>query len=340
MAPNLFVMNHELVWENPDIVSVRVPYAHLGLGHTNCYIIRDAQEVLVVDPGVLSPIAGRALAQTFDELGIDASQVQFLLTHAHFDHAAQLKALAHPGSTIYMGRKTFEANPYHASRKSKDAVKAHLRKEGSAFLATRGLAALSSEVSVCDLPGCVYKPLDDNDVVTVGTHQFRVIETPGHAMGHICLYNDAEGVLISGDHVLEKTTPGVAIPLAGSNPMDAYLRSIGKVRSLACRAVLPGHGEAFYALAQRCDDLVEHHGQRMGQLLDIVTARPGINAATISRSMPWARSGPFKHWERLNPYLRLSIGSQTLAYVEYLVGHGELERTEDAEGYHYFAARE
>lgn len=335
MATNLFVMNHELVWEDPDIFAVRIPYAHLGLGHTNCYIIRSEGETLVIDPGVISPAAGRALEKAVDELGVDITRADFLCTHAHFDHAAQLRNLVHQGSKIYLGQHTYENNPYHASQESKDALRNHLKKEGSTYLATRGMAALSSEVNICDLPGCTYVSLKHNDIVTVGAHQFRVIETPGHAMGHICLYSDKEKLLISGDHILESTTPGLAVPLEGQNPLEAYLESVGKVRSLDCKAVLPGHGEAFFALKQRCDALVEHHSHRMGQILDVVAAYPGMNGSDVARTMPWSRSGPFKHWDRLNPYLRLSMGLQTLAYLKYLTAHGELVRSEDAMRYHY-----
>ena len=336
--PNLFAMNHELAWEDPDIFVVRVPYAHLGLGHTNCYIIRDGDEALVIDPGVVSPGASKALARAIDAVGVDLGAARFLCTHLHFDHAALLKEIAQPGSRILMSAMAYEYNPWNNYRARKKAVRELVRAEGITQMATRGLAALMSQARVCDLPGCTYTLLADGQEVRVGRHAFRVILTPGHAPGHICLYSDDERILLSGDHVLENTTPGLALPFEGHDSLRDYLASLAKVEGLDCRAVLPGHGEAFYDLAGRCAALREHHIERLGKVIEVVAHNPGANGNTIMRAMPWAKSGPFKNWERLNAYLRLNMGTQMLAYLEYLVRLGELERTEDGDGRHYWLA--
>ncbi len=329
MALNLFIREHELVWEEPEIHVVRVPYAHLGLAHTNCYIMRSGDDVLVIDPGVRSVRAGLVLAGAAKSIGIDLDQARYLCTHLHFDHAAMLKELAHPGAQILLGEAAYFNNPWNHYDKRKALLRDVLRKEGVPSVSMRGLAAYMSEVRVCDLPDRVYKLLSEGDVVRVGPHAMRVVETPGHTRGHICLFSEEEGFLISGDHVLEEITTGLSLPFEGDDSTRDYLDSLDKVGALSCRAVLPGHGEAFFDLTGRIDQMREHHALRLGQVYETVALNPEARGHQITRVMPWKKRGPFKDWGRLNPYLRLSMLTQMLSYLEFLVRAGEIERLED-----------
>jgi glyoxylase-like metal-dependent hydrolase (beta-lactamase superfamily II) len=53
------------------------------------------------------------------------------------------------------------------------------------------------------------KTLEDGDAVSVGDYQFRCVETPGHTMGHICLYEPTQKLLVAGDHILIDITPNI-----------------------------------------------------------------------------------------------------------------------------------
>ena len=336
MAVNLFALEHELVWEDPEIHVVRVPYAHLGLAHTNCYIIRDGADTLVIDPGVRSLSAKAALTRSAKSIGVDLTQARYLCTHLHFDHVGMLKDLSRPGSHILMGQVAYSSNPWNRYSQRKKLLHSMLRQEGVPPVAMRGLAAFMSEVRVCDLPGRDYKLFEDGECVHVGSHALRVIETPGHSRGHICLFSEEQGFLISGDHVLEKTTPGISLPFEGDDSMGDYLSSLAKLEALECRAVLPGHGEAFYDLTGRIAQLRDHHAERLAKAYETVALNPGAHGYAIARAMPWTKRGPFKDWGRLNPYLRLNMVSQAFAYLEFLVRSGELERSEDKDGRRYF----
>ena len=338
MAPNLFVREHELIWEDPEIYVVRVPYAHLGLSHTNCYFVRSGEDVLVIDPGVKSALSNITLTRAASSLGIKMDNARFLCTHLHFDHAAMLKELTRPGSQILVSETAYQNNPWNHYRLRKSLLRSMMLEEGVPAVAMRGLAAHMSESRVCNLPDREYQLLRDGDEVHVGPHAMRVIETPGHSRGHICLFSEAAGFLMSGDHVLEDTTTGMSLPFEGDNSVRDYLDSLAKVEDLACTAVLPGHGEAFYDLAGRSAQTRDHHAKRLAQIYETVAFNPGANGYTITRAMPWKSKGPFKNWNRLNPYLQLSMLTQALAYLEFLVRAGELERVEDEDGRHYHLA--
>lgn len=91
------------------------------------------------------------------------------------------------------------------------------------------VASIISETSL--------KPLKDGDEV----FGLRIISTPGHTAGHICVFDPSNGVLVAGDALT--TSNG----LTGSNPQftedeKQAATSVKKLATLGVRAILPGHG--------------------------------------------------------------------------------------------------
>jgi glyoxylase-like metal-dependent hydrolase (beta-lactamase superfamily II) len=90
------------------------------------------------------------------------------------------------------------------------------------------------------------KPLADGDEV----FGMRVIDTPGHTLGHISIFEPATGVLVAGDAL--RTSDG----LDGSDPQYTADEtkandSVRKLAAMDVRAILPGHGEPLTAGASR-----------------------------------------------------------------------------------------
>ena len=319
----------------PGIYVLQVPFAHIGLDHTNCYIIPDDEGILMIDPGVVSPTSFQYVTRAAVHFGFNRHQVRILCTHLHFDHAAMLKRLPQDGGRILMGEEALRNNPWNYYDLRSSLLRSVLQEEGVPPTARKGLAAIASEVRVCDMPGYTYELLSENQILRVGSYEFRVIFTPGHSRGHICLYDKAHGVLISGDHVLEKITPSLTLPFEGDNSVLDYLESLNKVDTPDCNLVLPGHGEPFTGLSERCDDLRQRHIRRLGQVYEVVARNPLVNGYTVMRKMPWKRSGPYDNWALVPPYTQLCMCNQTLSYLDFLRRVGELELIEDREGRHY-----
>jgi glyoxylase-like metal-dependent hydrolase (beta-lactamase superfamily II) len=85
----------------------------------------------------------------------------------------------------------------------------------------------------------VPQPVGDSDRV----FDLVIIESPGHTPGHICVLDEAAGILVAGD-ALVGAGGGVGGPDPGfSEDMDLALESVRKLAGFSYEVALFGHGE-------------------------------------------------------------------------------------------------
>src|SRR6476469_9447751 len=119
----------------------------------------------------------------------------------------------------------------------------------------------------------------DGDRLPLADQHITVVHTPGHTVGHACLHHEEEQLFFSGDHVLPKISPHISQqPNGTARPLTRYLESLRKVRTFDGDEVLPGHEWRFTGLADRVDQLLEHHEHRCAEIIDLLTATPGSTA--------------------------------------------------------------
>ncbi|MCO4095556.1 MBL fold metallo-hydrolase [Macrococcoides canis] len=130
----------------------------LGMIETNCYILENEQEILIVDPG-------SEPERLIDTIGnTDKKVIGVLLTHSHFDHIGAVDAIcSHYQCTLYMSKieKYFLTDPL---------------KNGSEKFRQYGI----EPVIVNQQPKYL-----DNGVQQIGTFSFEVRHTPGHSPGSL-----------------------------------------------------------------------------------------------------------------------------------------------------------
>ena len=157
---------------------------------------------VLVDAGV-TPMAVKPYRDTIDTI---------ILTHCHFDHTAHVKEIAH-------------------MCKAKVAIH---RADATGLLDE--LRCLSMHFGA-RAPGIVPDiMLAEGD--RIGT--LRVLHTPGHTPGSICLYAEEDRVLISGDTVFTDGGFGRYDFLGGSQAELA--RSLDRLSGLDVEGLYPGHG--------------------------------------------------------------------------------------------------
>ncbi|RZL64820.1 MAG: MBL fold metallo-hydrolase [Variovorax sp.] len=236
------------------------PSAMTGPG-TNSYIVGDASTgYIVVDPGPNDfGHIGRLWKATQGDIRM------IVCTHSHADHS--------PGATPLQALcKT--TNPPILGLPSAPTARPNAR-----FTPDRALADGERLVLNATAVG-------DNGETLLPLHTLRVIHTPGHAANHLCLVLEEDGLLLSGDHILNGSTTVIDPP---DGNMTHYLDSLDKLDA-ACQAgdvrfILPAHGHVIAEARSAIARLKAHRLKRESKVADAMRRLP---AGTIDEWLPLA----------------------------------------------------
>jgi len=182
----------------------------LGSFASNCYIVGDdtTKEGLVVDPGA----EASHILESVKALDLNIKWI--VLTHSHIDHIGALAEVK-------------EATNARVAIHEEDAATLQDQSQMRVF----GLSV--------DNPPAPDRLLKENDVIDIGNLHFKVLHTPGHTQGGICLL--ADGFVFSGDTLFNFGIGRADLP--GSS-YDQELDSIQrKLMVLPDNTIVyPGHG--------------------------------------------------------------------------------------------------
>src|SRR5438270_4323951 len=262
----------------PGVRWLRMPLA-FALDHINLWLLEDGPGWVVVDTGVgLDDTRGlweRIFAA--DLHGRPVTRV--IVTHFHPDHMGNAGWLTERwGVDLWCAQAEylFAHLAQRASTAEDFAPRLeHYRRNGCDEATLARLARRGNHY-----PGLVpsvpreHRRLRDGDVLAIGARRWRILVVLGHAPEHVCLWSEADGVLISGDQVLPKITTNVSVwaEQPRENPLGLYLDSLPRFRSMAPDTlVLPSHGLPFRGLHERIAMLRDHHAARLGEALDALT---------------------------------------------------------------------
>jgi glyoxylase-like metal-dependent hydrolase (beta-lactamase superfamily II) len=312
----------------PGIYWLKLPITMEGstLAHVNVYLARGRDGFLLVDSGWNTPESFAALAHGLRQIGADIKDIsQIVCTHVHPDHygmAGRIKQLS--GATLVMHHieKDFIAPRYITMQELLGETDQMLVANGvphDEMVVLRDATVGLAQFIVPVMPDAT---LHDGETITTGTFNFRVVWTPGHSSGHICLYEPEKRLLLSGDHVLPKITPNISVhPLSIENPLGRYLKSLKETRRLNVGLTLPGHDEPFTALIPRIDQIARHHEERNREIMAMTAPGP-TTAFQIARQMIW---GTRARWRDLPAFHKRMAIFETLAHLEMMAANHLLD---------------
>ncbi|MBI2149156.1 MAG: MBL fold metallo-hydrolase, partial [Acidobacteria bacterium] len=187
--------------------------------HTNCYLA-GGDEVIVIDPASPYEEEQALLDRVLEKRKIR----EIWLTHLHPDHVSG-------------------AN--------------HLKKE-------RGVRIAAHAITARDLRGFVDvdRAFVENERLELAGEpgwSLRILHTPGHARGHVCVFEEKNGSLITGDLVAGAGTIVIDPP---EGHMATYLDSLRRMQALPVTALFPAHGPVMANAKGKIQEYLDHRMER------------------------------------------------------------------------------
>lgn len=190
---------------------MRIQHFTIGPLETNAYLVVDegSRQALIIDPGLES----EGIYGVIRDERLELSAI--VNTHGHFDHVC--------GNAFY---------------KAKTGAPVLLHREDVAMMRRAAEQALTFGFQV-PTPPPPDRLLTEGDEVVIGGSRLRVLHTPGHTLGGICLTR--EGIVFVGDTLYAGSIGRTDLPGGSYDVLIASIRS--QLLSLPDETtVYPGHG--------------------------------------------------------------------------------------------------
>ena len=304
----------------PGLFRNKIPLPDSPLKYLNSYIIKDSERSLIVDTGLNRKECLDAMHKGLSTLEIDLSRSDIFISHLLADHFGLVSKLVTDTTNILFSR------PEKELMESWEGFGAMVD-----YAALNGFPKNELEAAMDKHPGAKFgadwipdlKVLDDGDRIDVADYHFKCVTTPGHTLGHTCLYDQDKKILLAGDHILIDITPNIQCWSDTANPLKDYLASLDKVHPLQIDLVLPGHRRLIDNPKARIEELKRHHAHRLDEVLTVLKKGP-MSAFQMAAHMTWDID--CESWDQFPVAQKWFALGEAISHLRYLEEDGRIVR--------------
>lgn len=192
-----------------------------GIGYDSNVVVVTGKHPFIVDAG--TGTHSKKVIERIEAVLMGAKPEKIVLTHRHFDHVGGAADLSkHFGAEVLIHE-----------------IDAQSVEDGD-------VASMAADVFQSKARKIAVKRLRDGETISDGDSDYLVIHTPGHTSGSICLFNETDGILISGDTVFVGGVGRWDLPTGNR---DDIVRSVKNLLDKKPKDLYPGHGQAGEGIA-------------------------------------------------------------------------------------------
>ncbi|MEM0158978.1 MAG: MBL fold metallo-hydrolase [Thermoplasmataceae archaeon] len=293
----------------------QVPIPIRALQTANVYLIDSGGEFILVDTGMNA----ESFSYIRKSLG-SRPPARIILTHLHIDHIGGAMLLKKEfGSEIIMGYEDWKR--VEAIQGDPEGFLNWMRN----FMADEGVppSVLDRIVQGHSVLDHIrdYAELEIDRSIRETRERIgdiTIIKNPGHSPGSISVSLD-DGIIFTGDHVLDRITPNISFYDSTYDSLGNYLLSIKKSMELPVKIAYPGHGPEINSFRERCDQIYNHHIQRVQEIANI--ARKPMTAFQIAEQMRWSKGRTLNSMNFTE--MNFAIG-EAIAHIRYMINAGSM----------------
>lgn len=257
-----------------EMISLPTPFI---VGPVNIYLIK-GDALTLVDTGPKTREAKETLVHFLKKHGLSANDVdQIVLTHHHPDHVGLIEDVF-PKAKI-VGHK--KCQPW---LQKKEQFLSYVESYIEIFYRQHGVPEKMIEEMILKnryyLSFTGNRGLDrfvsDGDKIE-GLTGWTVVETPGHAQSHICLYNEKDHLLIGGDHIIDHISSNALLepPIEKSEERPKtllqYRASLEKCLQLQVKKVYSGHGVPVESINELIELRFKETEEKINRLIGLLS---------------------------------------------------------------------
>ncbi len=308
-----------------------------GLTFVCMYLLKIDGSKVLIDAGLNFKDWKKKFLSGLEEFNLNIKDIDYcIVTHDHIDHIGLIKTLKrkNPDMQILMHKITHDLIRWGTDVKYNKEVEM-VATELAERMIKFGISEEKGDSIIQFFSNWhkliqYCKPdriLNDNDEILFDSNKLKIIWTPGHALGHICIFDTVNKYLFSGDHILSRITPHIGSFIINpvlkneydvTNILDNYLKSLDKIDKLNPKIIFPAHQEVIYNPHERILEIKKHHDNRLHEISNIIKNNP-LTPFKISQ----IHFG--EDLSDINTFLAIS---EVISHIIYLEHQGKIERIE------------
>ncbi len=194
--------------ENIFIIYGEKPSSH-------SYLLKGLYKNVLIDTGTKNNF--NKIVQSAAKVGLKAGDIHMVVcTHEHYDHIG--------GISFFYETAILAADRFAAT-------KIELQDEYVIHAAVHGEELIKTRINIW---------LENRVLLDFGNYKLKVLHTPGHTSGCICLYEPFRNFMFTGDTVFNE---GIISKISDSGSYGDYINSLERLNTYKIKRMFPGHGK-------------------------------------------------------------------------------------------------